>query len=146
MSMRVIVFLLAAMLAACSTGRPRDRINPPTLSIQEWRSDADGCLLRLRVHNHSSVPMTFSEVVFSQLTLDGRELAPLALAPDLEVPPNIGEPWDHALPCPALTPGASELVYRIEARVRTIEPRSERFDVRYHSRLLPVPGLDGVYR
>lgn len=134
------------VLAACTMGRPKERINPPTVSIQELAIEGDRCQLRLRVQNHSSVGMRFSEIAFERLTVDGRELAPLTLSPALEVPPYTGEPFRHELACPEMSANASELVYRLDGRIRADQPRGDRFRFEHRSRLLPVPGLDGVYR
>src|SRR5690606_6247052 len=73
------LFLAAglAVLAACSSGRPKERINPPALSIQELRLEEGRCRLHLRLHNHSSVIMRFREVRLDALEVDGRDLAPL---------------------------------------------------------------------
>lgn len=145
----VMALLLASLLlAACGgTPKPRTRLNPPVISIQELRQHGDGqCLLRLRVQSHSNVAMRISELDFQHLTIDGRELAPLLLTPALDVPPYTGEPLDHAVACAGLATGASELVYRLQGRTRSEEPNSRSYRFQYRSRLLPVPGLDGVYR
>jgi hypothetical protein len=141
-----VMCVALATLAGCTAGRPKERINPPVVSIQELAVRDGQCQLRLRVQNHSSVSMRFSEIVLETFTLDGRELAPLTLAPALEVPPYTGEPFRHTLPCPELAGDASELIYRLQGIVRADQPRRDRFNVRHGSRLLPVPGLDGVYR
>ena len=141
----VIVVMLAA-LAAGSAGRPKERINPPVVSIQELAISDGQCQMRLRVQNHSSVGMRFSEIELDAFTVDGREFGPLLLTPALEVPPYTGEPFRHTIPCPDLAADASELIYRLQGTVRADEPRRDRFSVRHGSRLLPVPGLDGVYR
>lgn len=141
-----VTLALSAALAACTAGRPKERINPPSVSIQELAISDGQCQLRLRIQNHSSVGARFTQIVFTSFTVDGRELAPLTLTPDLEVPPYTGEPFRHTLPCPALAADASELTYRLQGIVRADQPRRDRFDFRHGSRLLPVPGLDGVYR
>jgi len=145
-----LALLIAAslLLAACGGSRgPKTRINPPVISIQELRLQDDGqCLLRLRVQSHSNVAMRVSELNFQHLTIDGRELAPLLLSPSLDVPPYTGEPLDHTLPCAGLAATASELVYRLEGRARSEQPNSRQYPFQFRSRLLPVPGLDGVYR
>lgn len=144
----LLLALACLVLAACSGSRaPRTRLNPPVVSIQELRHDGQGqCLLRLRVQSHSNVAMRIAELHFQHLAIDGRELGPLQLAPSLDVPPYTGEPLDQALPCPGLAAGASELVYRLEGRTRSEQPVSRSYPFNYRSRLLPVPGLDGVYR
>lgn len=144
----LILAAVSLLLAACGGSRaPKTRLNAPVISIQELRLLDDGqCLLRLRVQSHSNVMMHFSQLQFDQLTLDGRELAPLALAPALDVPPYTGEPLDHTLACPGLAANASELVYRLQGRVRSEEPNSRSYPFQYRSRLLPVPGLAGIYR
>lgn len=147
MSPRIIALIaFAALLSACSAGRPKERINPPNLSLQEVRIDGDRCSLRLRIQNHSTVGMRFSTLTIDRVTLDGRELGPLTLTPNIDVPPHTGEPIDHDVACTDMPANASELIYRLQGRVETTEPGRRRFDVEHRSRLLPVPGLTGVYR
>lgn len=147
MPLRLVVpLLLLVPLAACTMGRPKERINPPTLSVQELRVEAGQCLLRLRLHNHSTVRMRFSDVELATLDLGGRALGPLVLAPGLDVPPTSAEPFDHVVPCPGLDAAAGEHAYHLAGRIVASEPRGQRFQVSWRSRLLPVPGLAGVYR
>lgn len=144
-----IPFLLLAVvlaLAACVSGKPRERINPPTVSLQELRFDGPRCELLIRVHNHSSVGMRYSRLEFHEAQIDGRTVAFGELLPELEVPPYTGEPFRHEIDCGALSANASELVYRLEGRIVADQPHTSRFPFRHQSRLLPVPGLSGVYR
>lgn len=142
------LFLAAglAVLAACSSGRPKERINPPALSIQELRLEEGRCRLHLRLHNHSSVIMRFREVRLGALEVDGRDLAPLVFDADREIPPYSGEPVSREVPCADLAANASELVYRLSGTVSTDQPQKRRFDVEHRSRLLPVPGLPATWR
>lgn len=142
----LLIPLLLVPLVACSAGRPRERINPPTVSIQELRVDAGQCRLRLRLHNHSTVRMRYASVELETLTLGGRALGPVTLTPGIDVPPTSAEPLDHVLPCPGVAGDAGEHVYHVAGRVVASEPRTQRFEVAWRSRLLPVPGLAGVYR
>lgn len=142
----ILALALALPLVACSMGRPKERINPPNVSLQELRIEGDRCAFLLRVQNHSTVTMRYATLNFQRFTVDGRELAPLTLSPALDVPPFTGEPFAHEMPCPALTVEASELVYRLEGRIEADAPRSQGFRFEHRSRLLPVPGLTGVYR
>lgn len=149
MTRRIAMILVPALmvtLSACSGGRPKERINPPDISIQELRIEGDTCTLLLRVQNHSTVTMHYARLQFDRLTIDGRELAPLTATPNFAVTPYTGEPFAQTVPCPALSEQASELVYRLEGRIEATEPRSREFRFEYRSRLLPVPGLTGVYR
>lgn len=140
------LFCLVALLAACGARGPKERINPPTVSVQELRIEGERCSFQLRVHNHSTVGMRYATLSFDRFTVDGRELAPVSLTPALEVPPNTGEPIAHELPCPGMTGNASELIYRLQGHIDSDEPRERSFPFTYSSRLLPVPGLSGVYR
>lgn len=140
------IFLTAFALTGCFSGKPKVRINPPTVSIQELRIDGAQCTVLLRLQNHSTVSMRYSTIDFERLTLDGRELAPLTLTPDLDVAPYTGEPFSHAIDCPDMAANASELTYRLNGRISAVEPGNRRFDFSHRSRLLPVPGLTGVYR
>ncbi len=139
--------LLVFALAACGSRGPKQRINPPGITMQELRFNDDGtCLLRIRIQNHSTVSMRYTSLRFDQLRIDGRELAPLTTTPDLDVPPRTGEPFDHAFDCAGLTGDANELVYSIHGLASADQPRNSSFPFRFSSRLLPVPGLSGVYR
>lgn len=142
----IAVLFAIAMLGACASGKPRERINPPSISLQELRLEGDACTLLIRIHNHSSVATHYGPLRFERLEVDGRELGPLVLDPDLDVPPYIGEPFSHRIDCPGLAANASELIYRLEGSVDASTPRSRSFRFTHRSRLLPVPGLDGVYR
>lgn len=148
MTLRLTLSLIASALAlaSCSASRPKERINPPTVSIQELRIEGDRCITQFRVHNHSNVSMRFRDVRLDMLEVDGRGLAPLNFDAHRDIPPNTGEPVQHELPCPAMTEGASELVYRLSGTVAVDTPYNRRFNVRHNSRLLPVPGLDATYR
>ncbi|MFB9067052.1 hypothetical protein [Pseudofulvimonas gallinarii] len=147
MTVRILFLSLATLaLGACTPGRPKERINPPAVSIQELRIEEGRCHLQLRVHNHSSVSMHFRNVQLDEFEVDGRDLAPLSFDADREIPPYIGEPILRELPCPDMTPDASELVYTLSGLITTDKPTSRRFDVRHQSRLLPVPGLPSTYR
>lgn len=148
MTVRPLLPLIALTLAlsACSAGKPKERINPPTLSIQELRIEGDRCTALFRVQNHSSVSMRFRDIRFDTLNVDGRDLASPAFDANREIPPYTGEPIRHELPCPAMTENASELVYRLSGSISADQPHNRRFDVRHNSRLLPVPGLSGTYR
>lgn len=141
-----MLFTVVVALSACSAGRPKERINPPDVSLQEVRVDGERCSVRLRIQNHSTVGMRFNALTLDRLSLDGRELGPLSLVPDIDVPPNTGEPIDHEMSCAGMAANASELVYRLQGRIETTEPGKRRFDIEHRSRLLPVPGLTGVYR
>lgn len=143
---QLLPLLLVMPLAACTMGRPKERINPPTVSIQELRIEAGQCHLRLRLHNHSTVRMRFATVELETFALGGQALGPLLLAPDIDVPPTSAEPFDHVLPCPGLDAGAAEHAYHVAGRVAASEPRGQRFQVSWRSRLLPVPGLAGTFR
>ncbi len=147
MTVRLLFLTVAALaVGGCSAGRPKERINPPAVSIQELRIEDGRCHLQVRIHNHSSVSMRFRNIRLDVLEIDGRELAPLAFDAEREIPPYIGEPILRDLPCPDMTPDASELVYRLSGVIATDQPSSRRFDVRHQSRLLPVPGLPDTYR
>lgn len=123
----VVLLLLLVPLAACTMGRPKERINPPTLSIQELRLEAGQCQLRLRLHNHSTVRMRFSSVELAILDLGGQALAPLVLTPEADVPPSSAEPFDHVVPCPGLAADAGEQAYHLAGRIVASEPRGQRF-------------------
>lgn len=143
---QAFVLIALATLGACASGKPRERINPPTVSLQELRIDGNTCTALIRVHNHSSVVMHYNRLRLELLEIDGRRLGVLDLQPSLDVPPYTGEPFAQDLDCAGLAADASELVYRLEGRIDADEPRSHSFPFNHRSRLLPVPGLDGVYR
>lgn len=143
----VTLTLLVFALAACGSRGPKQRINPPTVTVQELRFNDDGsCVLRLRIQNHSTVGMRYASLRFHQLEIDGRNLAPLTATPSLDVPPRTGEPFDHPFDCGDLQANANELVYRIDGTATADQPRQSSHPFHFRSRLLPVPGLTGVYR
>lgn len=143
----LILVTTLVLLGACASGKPKERINAPTVSLQELRIDEAGtCQALIRVHNHSSVVMRYHRLRFDQFEVDGRSLALTELQPSLDVPPYTGEPFSHELDCGHLARDASELVYRLEGRIDADEPRNRTFPFSHRSRLLPVPGLDGVFR
>lgn len=141
-----IPLIAVTALGACATGKPKERINPPTVSVQELRVDGTTCSMLIRVHNHSSVVMRYHRLRFDSLEIDGRRLEAPELEPDLDVPPYTGEPFRHELACDGLATDASELVYRLDGRIDADQPRMRSFPFTHRSRLLPVPGLSGVYR
>lgn len=148
----VLVFLLVAALAACSSGPPK-RVFPPQGSLQELRVEADGqWVARIRIQNFSTVPMRFSRVE-ATLSVNGEQATQLLLNPGLTVGPGSNEILEHRF-TPAAGPKAAveqalanrgSVRYQFTGRIASSEPVTDHpFD--YQSALDPVPGLTGILR
>ena len=137
--------------AACGGG-PVKRVNPPLASIQQLSEQPDGSWrIELRIQNFSTVPMTFATVE-AALEVEDRPGAQIFVHPNLDIP---GEAADvHAFSVTATGAGTAVLkqavggagvAYRLTGKITSSEP-SKSFDLRYESRLSPVPGLPGTWR
>ena len=148
----IAVFLLALLLAACSSGPPK-RVFPPQASLQELRVQPDGrWSASIRIQNFSTVPMRFSSLD-ATLTINGGEAARIVLDPGLSIGPGSNELVTHVFQPSAAARAAVDAAvanrgkvrYALTGRIATSEPKTDNpFD--YQSGLDPVPGLAGVLR
>ncbi len=146
------VFLLAVLLAACSSGPPK-RIFPPQASLQELRVQPDGrWSASIRIQNFSTVPMRFSGFD-ATLVINGGEAARMTLDPGMSIGPGSNELVTHVFQPSAAAAAAVDAAlanrrnvrYTLSGRIATSEPKTDNpFD--YQSGLDPVPGLTGVLR
>lgn len=146
------VFLLALLLAACSSGPPK-RVFPPQASLQELRVQPDGrWSASIRIQNFSTVPMRFSSFD-ATLEINGGEAARIVLDPGLSIGPGSNELVTHVFQPSAAAAAAVDAAlanrrnvrYALSGRIATSEPKTDNpFD--YQSGLDPVPGLTGVLR
>lgn len=152
----VLAALLAALVAACSSGPPR-RISEPAASIQQLTVQADGSWsVNLRLQNFSSIPMRFDALEF-KVKVGDEEAGTLAHSPALEIGPESADVVTVAL---APTPGARMLLadalasgrgvnYELDGRISAApadKGSARDYPTRRKSALSPAPGLPGVLR
>jgi hypothetical protein len=144
---------LLLLLAACGDG-VRERVFPPTVSLQELALQQDGrWVLKLRLQNFSNVPMRFDRVD-ATLQIATAPAGKIALAPDLSVGPESAEIVEYVL-----LPGSaaanhvvmanqrrSNVAYALTGTIVSSEPDSRQDDFEFKSQLSAVPGLPGVLR
>ena len=149
----VLLAPLLLLLAACGDGI-RERVFPPTVSLQELALQPDGRWnLKLRLQNFSNVPMRFDRVD-ATLKIASAQAGAIALAPGLSVGPESAEIVDFVL-----LPGSAaanhviaasqrggNVAYALSGTIVSSEPDSRRDDFEFKSQLSAVPGLSGVLR
>lgn len=147
---RLCLLALAVLLGACGGG-PVKRINPPIASIQQLTVQPDGSWeLQLRIQNFSTVPMTFASVE-AALELEDRPAGQVFARTALDIPGGAADTTTLRLsPTPAGSaalnaPGGTGVGYRLVGKITSSDP-AKSFDLRYESRLSPVPGLPGSWR
>ncbi|HOV57861.1 MAG TPA: hypothetical protein PLN91_08290 [Rhodanobacteraceae bacterium] len=147
---RLCLLALAVLLGACGGG-PVKRINPPIASIQQLTVRPDGSWeLQLRIQNFSTVPMTFASVE-AALELEDRPAGQVFARTALDIPGGAADTTTLRLsPTPAGSaalnaPGGTGVGYRLVGKITSSDP-AKSFDLRYESRLSPVPGLPGSWR
>ena len=150
----IMIASLGLLLAACTGGDGvRERIFPPTASIQELVQTSDGWMVKLRLQNFSNVSMRFAAVE-ARLHLGQIDVGSITLDPAIDVPGNSVEVLETRLTPPAAARAAVDAVlqsraglrYKLEGEIRSSEPRERRDDFLFESSLSPVPGLTGVLR
>lgn len=147
---RLCLLALSVLLGACGGG-PVKRINPPIASIQQLTVRPDGSWeLQLRIQNFSTVPMTFASVE-AALELEDRPAGQVFARTALDIPGGAADTTTLRLsPTPAGSaalnaPGGTGVGYRLVGKITSSDP-AKSFDLRYESRLSPVPGLPGSWR
>jgi len=144
---------LLLLLTACGDGI-RERVFPPTVSLQELALQPDGrWTLKLRLQNFSNVPMRFDRVD-ATLKIATAQAGTITLAPALSVGPESAEIVEFVL-----LPGSaaadhvivasnrrSNVAYTLSGTIVSSEPDSRRDDFEFQSQLSAVPGLPGVLR
>ena len=147
MLLRRLLFLLplGILLAACGSGGPPRKVHPSTASIQQLALQADGSWkLRLRIQNYSTFSMHFS-AIDAALSVDGKNVGTLKVAPDIDIVGNNGDIVDALFkPATRVTFG-TDIGYALKGTIDTSEPK-ESFKFETASRLTPVPGVPDTYR
>ncbi|MCF7222766.1 LEA type 2 family protein [Marilutibacter chinensis] len=148
--------LLAALLAACSSG-PVRRVSEPAARLQQLTVGTDGSwTVQVRIENYSSIPMRFDRF---ELTLQagGHEAGTLQASPALDIGPESADVVETRLMpsaaaklavADALAAGRG-LGYQLTGKVVATPEESRKprdFEVEYRSSLNPAPGLPGVLR
>lgn len=151
-----LLTLFIATLTACGGGGGvRQRLFPPTLSVQELAVQADGrWKLKLRMQNFSNVSMRIT-TVDAQLRVGGDEAGTIALQPGMSVPPESAEVVEFSLqPTAAAAATVKAAIeagrsvrYAVQGTIHSNEPRSRRDEFTFdNGQLSAVPGLTGVLR
>ena len=150
----LVIVILA--LAACGGGGVKQRVFPPSASIQELAVQADGSWkLKVRVQNFSNVAMTVDRVE-AKLKIGAADAGTLSLSPQLSVGPESAEVFDTALmPLSAaanLVQAATskrqygQVAYSMTGSIASSEPDKRSDEFEFKSQLTTVPGLERVLR
>lgn len=139
------------LLTACAGGEPRQRVNPPQVSIQSMELQSGRrVVLAIRVQNHSDIAMQFG-VLKVDLQFASHNAAHIELAIEPKIPAHSAEtvaysfqPNDEVAQVfeRALQAGIG---YRLDGVIHSTEPERD-FDVEALSQLNPVPGKPGEFR
>lgn len=149
----LVLLALLLPLAACGDGI-RERVFPPTVSLQELALQRDGrWTLKLRLQNFSNVPMRFDRVD-ATLKIATAKAGAIALTPGLSVGPESAEIVEFVLlPASAAanhvmsaSQRGGNVTYVLAGTIVSSEPDSRRDDFEFKSQLSAVPGLPGVLR
>lgn len=153
----LLVATFALVLGGCGPGATRTglikRINPPSAAFERLNLADDGSTrVALRLHNFSTVPMTYGEVS-AAIRIDGRAAGQLLVNAGIEIPGLSSDVIDIELPVDAqareriVSAGraGAAISYGLEGSIQTTVP-SQRFPFLFDSRLNPVPGRPGEFR
>ena len=153
--MRLLLLGLIALLSASGGGSGvRERIFPPSASVQELAIGSDGrWTLKLRLQNFSNVSMRIDSVA-AELHVAGQPAGRIEAQPGLDVPPESAEIVEvvvtpasaAAAAVRAATDQRGNVRYAISGTIRSSEPDSRRDEFSFDSQLSAVPGLAGVLR
>lgn len=147
-----LVLVTLCLLAACGSGKPVRRINPPAVGIQQLAVQADGrWQIELRIQNFSTVPSVF-DTFEASLEVEGVNAGSVYVKPALEIPGQSADLVTVALsPSRDAAARLAEAVrsgsfgYQLRGEIVTSEPKN-KFPVSRSSRLSPVPGRPDTYR
>ncbi len=153
----LVAVILASMLVGCGGGATRTglikRINPPSAAFERLNLADDGSTrVALRLHNFSTVPMTYGQIA-ATIRIDGRTAGQLLVNAGIEIPGLSSDVIDIELPLDAQARAriaragseAGAISYGLEGSIQTTEP-AQRFPFLFDSRLNPVPGRPGEFR
>jgi len=140
-----VLIALGILLAACGSGGPPRKVHPSTASIQQLAVQPDGSWkLRLRIQNYSTFSMHFS-AIDAALSVDGKEVGTLKVAPDIDIVGNTGDVVDATFRPTTKVSFGADIGYTLKGTIETSEPK-ESFKFDTASRLTPVPGVPDTYR
>lgn len=151
-----LILLITSVLTACGGGGVRERLYPPSASIQELAMQADGSWkLKVRVQNFSNVAMTVSRVEATLKIADARA-GKIVLTPRVAVPPESAEVFETSLlplsAAASLVQAATaerrggQIAYSLQGSIDSSEPDERQDEFEFESQLSSVPGLDRVLR
>jgi hypothetical protein len=150
-----LVCLATVILVGCVRGDGvRERVFPPTASIQELAQADDGAWrMKLRLQNFSNVGMRV-DAIDAQLRLAGTDAGRVALQPGLTVAAQTAEILEFRLNVSDATAAAVRVAienqrgvpYALEGTIRSSEPRKRTDEFTFESQLNAVPGLTGILR
>src|SRR5687768_18562624 len=93
----LLLLLATLVLAACGGGGVKQRLFPPSASIQELAVQPDGSWkMKVRVQNFSNVAITV-ERVDAALTIGAADAGRVVLTPKLSVGPETAEVFDTSI-------------------------------------------------
>lgn len=152
----ISLILLAFALAACGGDGVRQRLFPPSASIQELAVQPDGSWkLKVRVQNFSNVSMTVARVE-AQMKIAAASAGRIVITPGVAVPPESAEVFDTTLMPQSAAANhvqnattqrlGGQIAYSLTGRIESSEPDQRRDEFEFKSRLATVPGLERVLR
>jgi hypothetical protein len=152
----LLLLLVTLTLAGCGGGGVKQRLFPPSASIQELAMQADGSWkLKVRVQNFSNVSMTVDRVE-AALKIGAAQAGKISLAPGLSVGPESAEVFDTTMmPMSAaanLVQAATskrmygQVAYSLIGSIHSSEPDKRNDEFEFKSQLSTVPGLERVLR
>jgi hypothetical protein len=152
----VALLLLTFATTACGGGGVKQRLFPPSASIQELAMQPDGSWkLKIRVQNFSNVAMTIARVE-ADMRISAAPAGKIVLTPNASVPPESAEVFD--LDYKPMSPAANQvqnvvtkrfggqLSYSLEGRIVSSEPDARDDEFEFKSQLATVPGLERTLR
>ena len=152
----LLTLFASLALAACGGGGVKQRVFPPSASIQELAVQPDGSWkMKVRVQNFSNVAITVDRVA-ATLTIGAAEAGKVELAPKLSVGPESAEVFDTSMmPLSAaanLVQSATtkrmygQVAYTLAGKIDSTEPDKRSDEFEFQSQLTTVPGLERVLR
>jgi hypothetical protein len=155
--LRTLLLLIAtSCLTACGGDGVRQRLFPPSASIQELAVQPDGSWkLKVRVQNFSNVAMTVVRVE-ANLKIGAAPAGKIELQPAVAVPPESVEVFESTLMPQSAAANlvmaaaakrlGGQVAYSLAGRIDSSEPDARKDDFEFKSQLSSVPGLERVLR
>jgi hypothetical protein len=141
----LVTLVFAGLLAACGSGGPERKVHPSTARIQQLAVQPDGSWkLTVRIQNFSTFSMHYSSVD-AKLSVDGKDVGELKVAPDIDIVGNSGDVVEATFRPATKIAFGTDIAYVLKGTIETSEPK-ESFKFDTASRLTPVPGVPDTYR